>query len=65
MQERDQYSLTSYSILVRGPFTNYVYKRKGVGGPKIVNVHKVENVNRGGEVGKKSQNFVNVVCERP
>jgi hypothetical protein len=48
MQERDQYSLTSYSILVRGPFTNYVYKRKGVGGPKIVNVHKVENVNGGG-----------------
>ena len=48
MQERDQYSLTSYSILVRSPFTNYVYKRKGVGGPKIVDVHKVENVNGGG-----------------
>ena len=33
-----------------GSFTNYVYKRKGVGGPKMynfVNVHKVENVNGG------------------
>ena len=34
----------------KGPFTNYVYKRKGVGGQKnrlFVNFHTVENVNGG------------------
>ena len=29
----------------------------------FVNVHKVENVNGGGYVVKKSQKLVNVVCE--
>ena len=35
----------------KGSFTNYVYKRRGVGGPKMyffANVHKVENVNAEG-----------------
>ena len=35
----------------KGLFTNYVYKRKGVGSPKLsifVNIHKVENLNGGG-----------------
>ena len=31
----------------------------------LVNVHKVENVNKGGQVVKKSQNPVNVVSEQP
>ena len=33
-----------------GPFTNYVYKRRGVGGPKnrlFVNFYTIENVNGG------------------
>ena len=35
----------------KGPFTNYVYKRRGVGGQKnqlFVNFYTIENVNRGG-----------------
>ena len=35
----------------KGPFTNYVYKRRGVGSQKMssfVNAHKIENVNGGG-----------------
>ena len=35
----------------RGPFTNYVYKRRGVGGQKnrlFVNFYTIENVNGGG-----------------
>ena len=31
----------------------------------FINVHTIENVNAGGVGGKKSQNHVNVVCERP
>ena len=34
-----------------GPFTNYVYKRRGVGGPKnwlFVNFYTIENVSGGG-----------------
>ena len=31
--------------------------------PLFVNVHTIENVNAGGQVVKKSQNLVNVVCE--
>ena len=33
--------------------------------PLFVNVHTIANVNAGGYVVKKSQNLVNVVCERP
>ena len=35
----------------KGPFKNYVYKRRGVGGQKnwlFVNFYTIENVNRGG-----------------
>ena len=32
--------------------------------PLFVNVYTIENVNTGGQVVKKSQNLVNVVCER-
>ena len=35
----------------KGPFTNYVYKRRGVGGQKnklFVNIYTIDNVNRGG-----------------
>ena len=35
----------------KGPFTNYVYKKRGVGGQKnglFVNFHTIENVNGGG-----------------
>ena len=44
----------------KGSFTNYVYKRTGVGSPNMstfVNVHNVENVNRGGKVVKKAKNL--------
>ena len=37
--------------LVKGSFTNYVYKRRGVGGQKnrvFVNFYTIENVNGGG-----------------
>ena len=33
--------------------------------PFFVNVYTIENVNTGGQVVKRSQNRVNVVCERP
>ena len=33
--------------------------------PLFVNVHIIENVNGGRQVVRKSQNLVNVVCERP
>ena len=39
------------SILLRGAFTDYVYKRRGVGGQKnrlFVNFYTIENVNGGG-----------------
>ena len=35
----------------KGPFTNYIYKRRGVGGQKnrlFVNFYTIENVNGGG-----------------
>ena len=38
-------------VIGKGSFTNYISKRRGVGSPNyklFVNVHKVENVNRGG-----------------
>ena len=41
-----------------GSFTNYVYKRRGVGSPKMLNffnVHVVEIVNKGGYVVKKAK----------
>ena len=52
----------------QGPFTNYVYKSRGVVGQKnrlFVNFYTIENVNRGGVGGQKMTNLVNVVCERP
>ena len=33
-------------------------------GPLFVNIYTIENVNAGGRWSKKSQNLVNVVCER-
>ena len=41
---------------VKGAFTNYVYKMRGVGGQKnrlFVNFYTIENVNGGGKVVKK------------
>ena len=38
-------------VCTKGPFTNYVYKRRGVGGQKnrlFVNIDTIENVNGGG-----------------
>ena len=38
-------------FFVKVPFTNYVYKRRGVGGQKnhfFVNHYTIENVNGGG-----------------
>ena len=55
-----------YVVPTRGSFTNYVYNRRGVGDKKnclFVNFNTIENVNVGGQVVKKSQNLVNVVCE--
>ena len=49
------------------PFTNYVYKRRGVGGqtnPLFVKFYTIENLNKGGVGGQKKQNLVNLVCER-
>ena len=43
-----------------GAFTNYVYKRRLVGGQKnrlIVNIYTIENVNGGGWVVKKKPNL--------
>ena len=40
-----------FQFLAKGAFTNYVYKRRGVGGQKyqlFVNFYTVENVNGGG-----------------
>ena len=53
---------------VRGSFPNYVYKRRWVGVPKcplFVNNYKVEHLNAGRQVVKKSQNLVNVIGDRP
>ena len=44
--------------LGKGAFTNYVYKRRGVGGQKnrlFVNFYTIDNVNGGGYVVKKRQ----------
>ena len=49
----------------KGPLSNYVYKKRGVGGQNnrlFVNVYTIENVNGGGQ---KKPNLVSVVCERP
>ena len=43
--------LSTFEDTVRGSFTNYVYKRRGVGGQKnrlFVNIYTIENVNGGG-----------------
>ena len=60
-----QVTLTLYSL---GPFTNYVYKARWVGGPKMSifcqrSYHR--KYQRRGVGGQKSQNLVNVVCELP
>ena len=52
----------------QGSFTNYVYKARLVGGPKMSNFcqcsyHRKCQGRRVG--GQKKQNLVNVVCERP
>ena len=67
--ENNQWKLNLKSKFTKGPFTNYVYKRRGVGGQKnrfFVNLYTIENVNRGGYLGgQKKTNLVNIVCERP
>ena len=60
--------LTINWIFSKGPFTNYVYKRRGIGGQKnrlFVNFCTIVNVNGGGWVVKKKTNIVNVVFKRP
>ena len=55
-------------FFVKVPFTNYVDKTRGVGSQKcwlFVNFHKLENVNGGGHMVKKSRTLVNVVCKWP
>ena len=40
-----------YTLHIRWSFTNYIYKRRGVGGQKnrlFVNFHTIENINGGG-----------------
>ena len=49
-------------------FTNYVYKRRGVGGLKKTTFCKPlyhRKCKRRGVGGQKKPNLVNVVCERP
>ena len=51
-----------------GPFTNYVYKRRCVGGQKKSTFCKLlyhRKCKRRGVGGQKKTNLVNVVCERP
>ena len=52
----------------KGSFTNYVYKRRGVGGPKNGHFLKLlyhRKCKRRGVGSQKKTNLVNVVCERP
>ena len=52
----------------KGAFTNYVYKRRGVGGQKKSTFCKLlyhRKCKRRGVGGQKKPNLVNVVCERP
>ena len=52
----------------KGPFTNYVYKRRGVGGQKKSTFCKLlyhRKRKRRGVGGQKKTNLVNVDCERP
>ena len=47
----------SYCWRPQGPFTNYIYKWRGVGGQNnriFVNFYSIENVNGGGQVVKKT-----------
>ena len=55
-------------MINKGPFTNYVYKKRGVGGQKKSTFCKLsyhKKCKRRGLGGQKKPNFVNVVCERP
>ena len=52
----------------KGPFTNYVYKRRGVGGQKKSTFCKLlyhRKCKWRGVGEQKKPNFVNVVCEHP
>ena len=52
----DMFAKKNVILVHWGPFTNYVYKRRGVGGQKnqlFVNFYTIENVK--GEVVKKRQ----------
>ena len=52
----------------QGPFKNYVYKTRQVGGPKISTFCQDSyrrKFQRRGVGGQKSPNLFNVVCERP
>ena len=52
----------------KGPFTNYVYKRRRVSGKKTPIFCKLlyhRKCKRRGVGGQKKSNLVNVVCERP
>ena len=55
-------------IINKGPFTNYVYKRRGGRWSKKSTFCKLlyhRKCKRRGVGGQKKPNLVNVVCERP
>jgi len=54
----------SCGISHKGPFTNYVYKKMGVGGQKNQLFVNRKKCKRRGVGGQKKTNLVNVVCER-
>ena len=48
---------------IKGLFTNYVYKRRRVGSPKMSTfrqLHKVENVNKGEVGGQKKDGILSM-----
>ena len=57
-----------YSVQRGRSLTTFTRWGRYLDGPKtsiFVNFHTIENVKARGVGGQKSQNFVNVVCERP
>ena len=58
LRKASHWQLIQNSVIHIGAFTNYVYKRRGVGGQKnwlFVNFHAIENVNGGGRWSKKAK----------
>ena len=66
--QQDGNDKTSQNFQAQGLFTNYDYKTRQVGGPKISifcqRSYHGKSQHRG-IGGQKSQNLVNAVCERP